>query len=98
MDIVLLILAFFMMLIGLIGCIVPGLPGTPIAPPHLGRCGGDHLCARLCSTGLGNQTLWWYEMGSLGKYNRCFRRFVLRRNGCYLWSVGRSRYRRTDQR
>lgn len=31
MDIVLLILAFFMMLIGLIGCIVPGLPGTPIA-------------------------------------------------------------------
>ena len=31
MDIVFLILAFFMMLIGLIGCIVPGLPGTPIA-------------------------------------------------------------------
>lgn len=31
MDIALLILAFFMMLIGLIGCIVPGLPGTPIA-------------------------------------------------------------------
>ena len=31
MDIVILILAFFMMLIGLIGCIVPGLPGTPIA-------------------------------------------------------------------
>ena len=31
MEIVLLILAFFMMLIGLIGCIVPGLPGTPIA-------------------------------------------------------------------
>lgn len=31
MDIVLLVLAFFMMLIGLIGCIVPGLPGTPIA-------------------------------------------------------------------
>ena len=31
MDVVLLILAFFMMLIGLIGCIVPGLPGTPIA-------------------------------------------------------------------
>lgn len=30
MEIVLLILAFFMMLIGLIGCIVPGLPGTPI--------------------------------------------------------------------
>lgn len=31
MDIVLLVLAFFMMLIGLIGCIVPGLPGAPIA-------------------------------------------------------------------
>lgn len=31
MDIVLLVLAFFMMLIGLIGCIVPGLQGTPIA-------------------------------------------------------------------
>ena len=31
MDIVLLVIAFFMMLIGLIGCIVPGLPGTPIA-------------------------------------------------------------------
>ena len=31
MDVALLILAFFMMLIGLIGCIVPGLPGTPIA-------------------------------------------------------------------
>ena len=31
MDIFLLILAFLCMLIGIIGCIVPGLPGTPIA-------------------------------------------------------------------
>ena len=31
MDIALLILAFLFMLIGIIGCIVPGLPGTPIA-------------------------------------------------------------------
>lgn len=31
MDIALLIIAFVLMLIGLIGCIVPGLPGTPIA-------------------------------------------------------------------
>lgn len=31
MDIVLLILAFLCILIGIIGCIVPGLPGTPIA-------------------------------------------------------------------
>lgn len=31
MNIFLLVLAFLMMLIGLIGCIVPGLPGTPIA-------------------------------------------------------------------
>ena len=31
MDIFLLVLAFLFMLIGIIGCIVPGLPGTPIA-------------------------------------------------------------------
>ena len=31
MDIFLLIIAFLFMLIGIIGCIVPGLPGTPIA-------------------------------------------------------------------
>ena len=31
MDIALLIIAFILMLIGIIGCIVPGLPGTPIA-------------------------------------------------------------------
>ena len=31
MDIVLLIVAFLLMLIGIIGCIVPGLPGTPVA-------------------------------------------------------------------
>ena len=31
MNIVLLIIAFVLMLIGVIGCIVPGLPGTPIA-------------------------------------------------------------------
>ena len=31
MDIFLLILAFLCMLIGFIGCIIPGLPGTPIA-------------------------------------------------------------------
>ena len=31
MEIVLLILAFLCMLIGIIGCIVPGLPGTPVA-------------------------------------------------------------------
>lgn len=31
MDVFLLIIAFILMLIGIIGCIVPGLPGTPIA-------------------------------------------------------------------
>ena len=31
MDIFLLILAFLCMLIGIIGCIIPGLPGVPIA-------------------------------------------------------------------
>ena len=31
MNIALLILAFLLLLIGIIGCIVPGLPGTPIA-------------------------------------------------------------------
>ena len=31
MEIFLLILAFLCMLIGIIGCIVPGLPGTPVA-------------------------------------------------------------------
>ena len=31
MDIALLILAFLCMLVGIIGCILPGLPGTPIA-------------------------------------------------------------------
>lgn len=31
MDIFLLIVAGLLMLIGVIGCIVPGLPGTPIA-------------------------------------------------------------------
>jgi len=31
MEIFLLVLAFLFMLIGIIGCIVPGLPGTPIA-------------------------------------------------------------------
>ena len=31
MNIALLILAFLFLLIGIIGCIVPGLPGTPIA-------------------------------------------------------------------
>ena len=31
MDVFLLILAFLCMLIGIIGCIVPGLPGTPVA-------------------------------------------------------------------
>ena len=31
MEIFLLVLAFLLMLIGIIGCIVPGLPGTPIA-------------------------------------------------------------------
>lgn len=31
MDIALLVIAFLLMLIGIIGCIVPGLPGTPIA-------------------------------------------------------------------
>ena len=31
MDILLLVIAFVLMLIGIIGCIVPGLPGTPIA-------------------------------------------------------------------
>lgn len=31
MDIALLVIAFILMLIGFIGCIVPGLPGTPIA-------------------------------------------------------------------
>lgn len=31
MDIFLLIVAFLFLLIGIIGCIVPGLPGTPIA-------------------------------------------------------------------
>ena len=31
MDIALLVIAFILMLIGIIGCIVPGLPGTPIA-------------------------------------------------------------------
>ena len=31
MDIALLIIAFLFLLIGIIGCIVPGLPGTPIA-------------------------------------------------------------------
>ena len=31
MEIFLLVIAFLFMLIGIIGCIVPGLPGTPIA-------------------------------------------------------------------
>ena len=31
MEIALLVIAFILMLIGIIGCIVPGLPGTPIA-------------------------------------------------------------------
>lgn len=31
MDVFLLILAFLCMLIGILGCIIPGLPGTPIA-------------------------------------------------------------------
>ena len=31
MDIFLLVIAFLLMLIGIIGCIVPGLPGTPIS-------------------------------------------------------------------
>ena len=31
MEIFLLVIAFLLMLIGVIGCIVPGLPGTPIA-------------------------------------------------------------------
>ena len=31
MDIILLIIAGLLMLVGIIGCIVPGLPGTPIA-------------------------------------------------------------------
>lgn len=31
MDILLLVLAFLCMLIGIIGCIIPGLPGMPIA-------------------------------------------------------------------
>lgn len=31
MDIALLIIAFILIVIGIIGCIVPGLPGTPIA-------------------------------------------------------------------
>lgn len=31
MDILLFVIAFILMLIGIIGCIVPGLPGTPIA-------------------------------------------------------------------
>ncbi len=31
MEIFLLVIAFLLMLIGIIGCIVPGLPGTPIA-------------------------------------------------------------------
>ena len=31
MDIALLVLAFVLMVVGIIGCIVPGLPGTPLA-------------------------------------------------------------------
>ena len=31
MDIALLVIAFLLMLIGIVGCIVPGLPGAPIA-------------------------------------------------------------------
>ena len=31
MDIFLLVIAFLFMLIGIIGCIIPGLPGTPLA-------------------------------------------------------------------
>jgi len=31
MEIVLLVIAFLCMIIGIIGCIVPGLPGTPVA-------------------------------------------------------------------
>lgn len=31
MDIFLLVIAFIFLLVGIIGCIVPGLPGTPIA-------------------------------------------------------------------
>ena len=31
MEIFLLVIAFLFMLIGIIGCIVPGLPGTPIS-------------------------------------------------------------------
>lgn len=31
MDIALLIIAFILIVIGIIGCIVPGLPGTPVA-------------------------------------------------------------------
>ena len=31
MDILLLVIAFLFLVIGIIGCIVPGLPGTPIA-------------------------------------------------------------------
>ena len=31
MEIALLILAFLCMLVGIVGCIIPGLPGTPIA-------------------------------------------------------------------
>lgn len=31
MDILLLVIAFILIVIGIIGCIVPGLPGTPIA-------------------------------------------------------------------
>lgn len=31
MDILLLVIAFILMLIAIIGCIIPGLPGTPVA-------------------------------------------------------------------
>ena len=47
MEIFLLILAFLFMLIGIIGCIVPGLPGTPVA--YAGLWIAQSLCLIMSS-------------------------------------------------
>ena len=103
MDIFLIILGSICLLVGLIGCIVPMLPGPPIAyvalvllqlTDKVTSCRSDSDTRLFCPD-VWSEAIRRYGLGKLGLYYRYVcRTLSISALGCYYWSVCRCIYRR----
>lgn len=78
-DIFMIVLACLLILVGFVGCIMPGLPGTPL-------CWGALLCRHFMNGG--DVIISWKTLIITGVITILFRQFLQRKQVVQNWEHG----------